>query len=242
MSNPEPWMLDLLKTLSPLITSTFVDVGVNIGQTLLKFKSIFPNSYYLGFEPNLVCFNYLENLIKLNKLSSVKVLPLGISNKTNSGILYLFNNNDTDPSASIIDGFRQKNQIKKQIDIQLSTWSDVKHKFDFKNISVLKIDVEGAELEVLRSFEKDLKKYSPIIIIEILPVYNIENELRIKRQNSVQELVLNLDYVMFRVVKEKKRLLKFEQVEVIGIHENINDCDYVMVPKQKLRHFNKLIV
>ena len=46
-----------------IIYKGFIDVGVNVGQTLLKLKSISSEINYLGFEPNPNCVNYLKNLI-----------------------------------------------------------------------------------------------------------------------------------------------------------------------------------
>jgi hypothetical protein len=53
----EPWMIDLLKIILPIEKERFIDVGVNIGQTLLKLRSISDNIDYIGFEPNPVCIN-----------------------------------------------------------------------------------------------------------------------------------------------------------------------------------------
>ncbi len=41
-------------------------------------------------------------------------------------------------------------------------------------IAMIKIDVEGAELEVLTSIKYEIKENHPIIIVEILPAYNKE--------------------------------------------------------------------
>jgi hypothetical protein len=55
----EPWMVDALRRLLFLRPgAAFVDVGVNIGQTLLKLKSLAPDIVYVGFEPNPFCALY----------------------------------------------------------------------------------------------------------------------------------------------------------------------------------------
>src|SRR5882724_8814387 len=63
----EKWMSSVLKKILNRSEGCFVDVGVNIGQTLIKVKSIDRNIDYLGFEPNPVCVFYAENLIGINK-------------------------------------------------------------------------------------------------------------------------------------------------------------------------------
>ena len=60
----EPWMTDLLKIILPIENKTFIDVGVNVGQSLLKLKSISAEINYIGFEPNPICIHYLTKLMK----------------------------------------------------------------------------------------------------------------------------------------------------------------------------------
>ena len=79
----ELWMLEILKLL--LIdkkNSTFIDIGVNLGQTLLKVKSIVPKINFVGFEPNPACVNYLEELIRLNGITNCKIYPFGLYTET----------------------------------------------------------------------------------------------------------------------------------------------------------------
>ena len=48
----EKWMQKILSFILPQIKDDcFIDVGVNVGQTLLKVKSINFNINYIGFEP-----------------------------------------------------------------------------------------------------------------------------------------------------------------------------------------------
>ena len=50
-------MIDILKIVLPIENKKFIDVGVNIGQTLLKLKSVSSEIDYIGFEPNPICVN-----------------------------------------------------------------------------------------------------------------------------------------------------------------------------------------
>ena len=45
----EPWMIELLAMLLKEKEGAFIDVGVNVGQTLIKLKSIDINRKYIGF-------------------------------------------------------------------------------------------------------------------------------------------------------------------------------------------------
>lgn len=44
---------------------------------------------------------------------------------------------------------------------------------------------------------------------------------------------------MYRVIKENEILLSFEEISEIGIHADLNKCEYVMVPNIKKEKFTK---
>lgn len=240
LTTSEPWMVDVLKIISPIEDSRFVDIGVNTGQTLLKLKSVNSNMSYLGFEPNPHCISYLDKLVNRNNFHDVEIIPVGISNKTGLGVLSFYEDSISDSSASIIDGFRAENKIKNKEFVPLFKVSDFKNIINLDCISILKIDVEGSELEVIESFRERISKTQPIILLEILPAYDTSYRDRIKRQNKIQEILLGLNYHMFRVLKKNGALSGFEEIVGIEIHSDLEKCDYTMVPNSKLKEFQTI--
>lgn len=111
----EPWMVEILNKLNISHNSMFIDVGVNIGQTLIKFKSHYPNIEYLGFEPNPYCVNYLDVLLQANNWEGVNIIPVGIDQKDGVVILERYTNNRTDSSASMIQEFRNQKSYGRSI-------------------------------------------------------------------------------------------------------------------------------
>ena len=106
LSLQERWFSDIFKELYQNFNEpTFIDIGMNIGQTVLKVKSISPNINYVGFEPNGVCTNYLYELINLNKIENIKVIPIGLGAFTSIQTLYA--DNKFASGASVIKDFRQ---------------------------------------------------------------------------------------------------------------------------------------
>lgn len=234
LSISEQWMVDLLKVLLSIEANKFVDVGVNIGQTLLKVKSVNPEIEYHGFEPNPSCIFYVHKLIKVNSIKNTTLYPIGISTKTELSELNFHYESETDGSASIIKDFNKKKINRKEY-IPLFDINTMKKKVDFDKMSILKIDVEGAELEVIKSFEEEIKRNKPFIIMEILPVYNKkENPDRFKRQNNLLDALHSIGYVTFRIIKEKNNLIAVKEIQTIEIHSDLNKCDYLFVPKLKL--------
>jgi hypothetical protein len=100
----EPWMDRVVALLLRRKPGAFVDVGANLGQTLLKVKTLAPEVPYVGFEPNPVCCHYLEKLIAINRFRSCTVLPVGLSNT--AGLVSLHTRTDSDCSGSIVPGLR----------------------------------------------------------------------------------------------------------------------------------------
>lgn len=237
LSTSEPWMVDVLKLLLPISNTNFVDVGVNTGQTLLKLKSVSSDINYIGFEPNPFCVHYVSKLIERNNFKNTTMVPIGISDKTELGVLNFIQDSKADSSASMIADFRKDRVIKRKEYIPLFNFEDLKDKINLDSISVLKIDVEGAELEVITSFKNELAKNETILILEVLPAYSEQNTFRIERQNKIQDLLFGLNYTLFRVIKKQDLLVDLVEIKEIGIHSDLDACDYVIVPSTKVDKF-----
>ena len=65
----EPWFENLLSNIIKDEETVFLDVGANIGQTLLKVVPLYKNVQYIEIGPNENCVSYLRNLVKKTGLS-----------------------------------------------------------------------------------------------------------------------------------------------------------------------------
>ena len=229
----EPWMISLLKKiLEDKKGKAYVDVGVNLGQTLIKLKSVSPDMKYYGFEPNPVCVFYVRDLIKINQLKNITVFPVGISDKTSIYQLTFFSGDDSDSSASIINNFRPEQKAFCNEYVACFSMSEITEKYDMPSIGILKIDVEGAEKEVIESFSEKIISDQPYIQLEILPVYYAKNIERLVRQEAVENFLKQINYSILRIHTDKSdELLSLEEIETIGIHSNLDWCNYLLVPK-----------
>lgn len=237
----EPWMIDLLKIIMLLREGVFIDIGVNIGQTLLKFKSVSKEIVYLGFEPNPIAFQYCKKLIEVNRFQKVTILPVGVSDKSNLGVLNFFSDSTVDASASMISGFRKEETVIRKEFIPLFSIADLELINLMDDIAILKIDVEGAELEVVKSFYKKIEAFRPIILMEILPTYSIDHSERINRQNELIAMLFKADYCIYRIAIESSILKGFSKLEEIEIHSDLNACEYIMMPKELENDFTSKI-
>jgi len=222
----EPWMTKTLLALRPLFKGHFVDVGVNTGQTLLKSQAVFDEVHYLGFEPNSSCVNYVQELVRLNEFEHITVLPIAVGEKTEMLRLNFFSPDKSDSSASIIENFRPNATTDHYVYVPVYDFQLLSGFLPEKHLSILKIDVEGAEMEVLYGLKEWINTYHPLILIEILPVYNAENTARLNRQHKIEELLRNVHYKIARL--KKKDEVHLEIITEFGIHSLIEDCDYLL--------------
>jgi len=183
-----PKMLDMLgveKLLDP--NAVFLDIGAHVGfWSLVVSKNYNCKSY--AFEPNPETFKHLQNHIKMNNLED-KIIPVQKALWKEETTLLFYLSRDSG-SCSVI--------LKKEMGC-LSIEVDTLDHFLFsqgispKNVCLVKIDVEGAEREVLMGGKQLLKEGKPAIffeawnstylqgIREVLNSYNYNEPVQIDR-------------------------------------------------------------
>lgn len=232
------WFFNLLTKISLPEKSTFIDVGVNVGQTILKFRSLSDNPY-LGFEINSNCVNYTRNLIKLNRIKDISIIPVGLSDKNE--LLTLYSNSEIDnccEDSTIVSDLRPDRYSDDDKTFVPVYSFDSLNVFSFDNaISMIKIDVEGAELEVLYGMINTIRKFRPLIVCEVLD-YNsaLSSERLQQRADSLIDLINGLSYDVYSINHSGSNL-KFERVSKIKLvlwsQSSLGLNDYLFVPKEK---------
>lgn len=230
----EPWMVDLLARLLRK-PGAFLDVGVNVGQTLVKVKSIDPDREYVGFEPNPVCVAYLQELVRDNGFANCTVVPVGLYTEDGVLALDLFSDSAADSSASLIENFRPDHKVHSRVLVPVFRYDAVDRFVKGGRVGIVKIDVEGAELEVVRSLSAMIRRDRPVILVELLPVYSERNEARKSRQDELERILSDLGYAILRVEKKPDNTYSgLRRLAGIGIHSDLTQCDHVLVPRERL--------
>lgn len=232
----DTWIISLLKYIYPIHKGAFLDIGVNTGQTMIKVKSFDPDLSFIGLEPNPACCFYLNELIRSNRFKKTTIIPTAMFNSNGFIPLNLYSYNQDDSSASIIDNFRPASKPLSTRLVPVCRWKEIVRVIGDSNIGTIKIDVEGAELEILLELEDYILNHRPFVITEILPVYEPKNTFRLNRQRRIEKIFKGLDYVLYRVKQDSKgTLVGLENILEIGIHSDITKCDYISVPREKIQ-------
>ncbi len=121
---------------------TILDCGGNIGLSVLYFKSLFPESKILVFEPHPTFFQTLKENIENNKLTNVTAYQKAVSDKVGAIDFYL---NDQENPGSLNMGIVQRNDAADCISVD----ADFLSNYISDDIDLLKLDIEGAEENVL---------------------------------------------------------------------------------------------
>ncbi len=124
------------------------DVGAHLGETSLSLALDFPNSQIHAFEPVEAVFKQLINHCRKYKNIQCHQLALGATNETR-----LIQLQSSDPLCSMnqmsnLASDQTPPELKETI--QITTIDQIASKLNIKEIALLKIDVEGFELEVLQ--------------------------------------------------------------------------------------------
>lgn len=164
----EPFLAAIVRRLLEARPGAFIDVGVNVGQTLMKVLSVERERAYVGFEPQIGCCYFVDQFLRLNGLRNAMVLPIGLSDS--NSILTLYSSGQYDEMASIagtddVTGKRRPDATH----VQTRIGDDVLRELGIGAISAIKIDVEGAELQVLTGLKETLRGKRPPVIFEVLP-------------------------------------------------------------------------
>jgi hypothetical protein len=104
---------------------------------------------------------------------------------------------------------------------------------------MIKIDVEGAELEVLQGAYQVILQDRPLIVCEVL--FRDETALpegQAERNAAIMRLLNELDYVALQLIKTPDLKSISNVIKVtefsneVWTHENKDLCDYLFIPKE----------
>jgi len=136
--------------------SVIVDCGAYVGDSSFMFNSIFPSSKIYGFEPSEYNYSVFKENIKLNDLQNL-IIPVKSAVGENNKII----------KANIGDGLNANIKQTSSVEAQEIKVDLIDVFFKNKKVSLIKMDIEGFELNALKGAVEILKRDKPILLISL---------------------------------------------------------------------------
>ena len=218
----------------------FLDVGANVGQTLLEVRARDPARAYVGCEPNPACAAYVDRLARANRLGEAApcaIVPAGLTDA--DGLLTLDDSGEGSAVASAVPGFRPPAFYTHSRRVCGLRGDEVLDALDLGPLAAVKVDVEGGEPEALRGLTGTLRRDRPPVFCEILPVLEPGHDtdelhaFREGRQDRLLEHMRGLDYRLFRTAHDGTVVPLTE----IARHADLALCDYLFLPAESADAF-----
>ncbi len=141
-------------------SATILDVGCNIGTTVLPLAIRHPNAKFFAFEPHPIPGSRFIKNCELNDIDNVSFFSCAIGEDKNLAKIYTCPNNSGGHRLTGFEGRKDLEKCKKTfgpISIPVICLNEIFSEFDIKYCDLLKIDTEGYEFSVLKSLSQYLK-------------------------------------------------------------------------------------
>ena len=145
---------------------TVIDVGANEGlYSVFASRRVGPMGQVIAIEPSLRESARIERNCALNRINNVRIRRLALSDSERAGVLNLADPRHTGHN-SLGQFLAPHIRSAGQQPVELVRLDQLVFQEQLASIDVVKIDVEGAELAVLRGGEKTLLEYRPVLMLE----------------------------------------------------------------------------
>jgi len=186
----------VIKKLSRMLKPgmTFVDVGANIGlYSIVAGYLVGHAGKVVAVEPQSVLKDVLEDNVRRNRLFNVRVESVALGSANCSG--RLFQMSETDDGRATLKLCTSESFVGKPAEVAVRRLDDVLASLSIGTVHGVKVDVEGAELEVLQGFSHLLEAEAPLFIL-----FECHDDLLKRFGTSSRQLVSFLQRFGYRVL------------------------------------------
>lgn len=150
-----------------LSDTVFVDVGAHIGYYTLIASSRAKKGMVYAFEPQNDNFALLRRNVAANRLENVKLFNLAVADRSGRRIKLYCNTsnmgNNSIYSKDIVSDYVEQEARTVTLDDALKS---------VRRVDIVKIDVEGAEMDVLRGMRRLLRRSPKVtLLVEYVPSF-----------------------------------------------------------------------
>ena len=165
------WQTEVWDSLSSVLKpgGVLLDVGAHIGYFSLKGAArVGPSGRVVSFEPNPETLVELRSNVAASHVESiVTVAPVACSDREQQLTLYAARVWNTGASSLSKENAGTYDESPTPYAVRGRPIDDVVAELGLTRVDAIKIDVEGAEVSVLRGAMKTLTKYHPKVVLEV---------------------------------------------------------------------------
>lgn len=190
------------------------DIGANVGFYSFLFASIANKGKVVSFEPVLKTFNDLKDGKDKNNFNNISLRNFAFGSECKSQEIY-FDNEDLSMGTASFYGAKLYNNFER---VAIKT---IDTEYDRLCIpDLIKIDVEGFQMEVIKGGENFFKKHSPMVMIEV------DNET----DKSLEDYFVNLNYKFY----------KFNKNHLSQVSSIFNNGRNILFVKSSSKYFKRI--
>jgi FkbM family methyltransferase len=165
-SNYEPQVVDFFLHQVCTGNKYFADVGANIGFYSLLFSHNNPDGRVDAFDPVPEALVKIYQNAKINEDSDININACAIGNE--QGVSEIFVNSGHIGESSLSEELYATDKTHSYV-VAMRTLDGIYNTGQEAPPDVIKIDVEGAELDVLQGGQRMLRNHTPELLLEIHP-------------------------------------------------------------------------
>lgn len=157
--------IDHATVLSNLSPATIVDVGANVGQFSLMASQLHPEARIFAFEPIPRAADRFEKVFAGNRHVSLMRCAIGDIHRTD--VLHLSARDDSSsllPISDLQTSMHPETVEIGQLKVEVKRIDQILTEADIANPALLKIDVQGTELDVIKGCTSLLQRFDHIYV------------------------------------------------------------------------------
>lgn len=202
----EPWDTKFfLSMIKP--AQCVVDVGANFGYyTLQAARLVGDRGSVLAFEPSTTSYERLLRNLGLNRLDWVRPYKVALGNEKSVVRLAKPNVSNQGEQRILEDATSLQSE-----EVPITTLDDFLQSHSSAHVDMIKVDIEGFEVDFLRGAKSTIHEFQPILMVEINPLAlgrngssadELLSELRELGYRCFTVRGANSSFVQFRSIKE----------------------------------------
>ena len=193
--------LQLINLISKKRKIFLIDCGCNYGFYSFYTASLSKQNFVIAVEASITTAKDFEKNLKLNKFNNIILKKLAISNIDNMTVP--FNESENDWESSLTHNEFDKKKIIKIKTQKIDTILKNKKIDDY--FLFIKLDIEGNELQAIEGAKNTIKKFNPIIIIEL-------SSYILKKNKNFDYLKFFLKEFDYNIYDTKKKLVTLNNI------------------------------